>query len=264
MNHDSQQLFKDGNLEEAIQQQLAFVKKNPSDQNARFFLAELFAFLGEWERADRQLDTIVAQSSTPSMTALLFRQLIRGEIHREQVFSDGRPPEFLQNPTPEFETQLRFCTLFRDKDFAGCRRILDENDSARQPLRGTCDGSAFEVCIDADDRLRDVCELITATGKYFWLSFREIESLTFEKPQRPSDLIWRRCQIAVRGSIDGEVFIPVRYPGPSSWGANEQLSRATDWVEWEEGIVTGQGQKAWLIQDDTVSLLDILKLEIAV
>ena len=73
---NAEDLFKAGKLMEAVESQLAVVKKNPTDTKARFFLAELSAFQGDWDRADRQLDAVVQQSEGTPLLTLLFRQLV--------------------------------------------------------------------------------------------------------------------------------------------------------------------------------------------
>ncbi len=44
---------------------------------------------------DRQLDTIIQQSKDAAVFPLLFRQLVRAEIIRQQVFEEGRVPELV-------------------------------------------------------------------------------------------------------------------------------------------------------------------------
>ena len=250
-------LFKEGRLADAVDSQLSFVKKNPSDSNARFFLAELSAFQGDWERVDRQLDAISLQNSNAAMLPLLFRQLVRAEIIREQVFLEGRAPELVVALAHDCELQLEACTAFRLGQFDDCKALLERADAERHSIRGTCDGKTFETLLDVDDRLRGVAEILTASGKYFWIPWNSIESIEFEKPERPIDLIWRKAAISVKGGPDGEVYLPVRYPKPTTWTDDQRLGRNTSWVEHASGLVTGVGQRTLLVEDEGIPILEI-------
>ena len=52
---EAEELFKAGKLGDAVECQLAIVKKNPTDTNARFFLAELSAKGTGTERTDNSM-----------------------------------------------------------------------------------------------------------------------------------------------------------------------------------------------------------------
>jgi len=253
----AESLFKSGQLTEAVDAQLSFVKKNPSDTHARFFLAELASFQGDWDRVDRQLDAIAAQDSKVAMLPMLFRQLVRAEILREQVFFEGRAPELVVSLAQDCQLQLEACTALRLGQYEDCKQLLERADSERQLLHGTCDGKSFETLLDADDRLRGIAEILTASGKYFWVPWNSIQSLEFSKPERPMDLIWRKASISVKDGPEGEVYIPTRYPQPNSWTDEERLGRTTTWVEHANGIVTGVGQRTLLVEEDGIPLLEI-------
>lgn len=255
-------LFKEGKLSEAVEIQLGLVKKNPTDGNARFFLAELSAFQGDWDRVDRQLDAIASQNSNVAMLPLLFRQLVRAEIVREQVFFEGRAPELVVALAHDCELQLEACTALRLEQFDDCNALLERSDAERQPIQGTCDGKKFHTLLDVDDRLRGVAEILTASGKYFWIPWNSIQSIEFSKPDRPLDLIWRKASISVKDGPDGEVYLPVRYPKPTHWTDEQRLGRTTEWVEHPSGIVTGIGQRTLLVEDEGIPFMEISQIAI--
>lgn len=258
----AEELFRAGDLPAAIDAQLAAVKKQPSDTNARFFLAELAAMSGDWDRADRQLDAVLKSSSQPAMLPLLLRQLLRGETSREQVFAEGRPPEIVVPMNAATAAQLQASTAIRLKDFAAARESLDQWEQLAGGIRGRCDGQPFETLVDLDDRLRGIAEVITATGKYFWVPWNSISQLTFEPPSRPMDLIWRKVQISVSGGLDGEVYMPTRYPGVATARPAEQMIRETAWTDHECEIATGRGLRNLLIGDEVKSVMELTEIEI--
>jgi type VI secretion system protein ImpE len=116
------------------------------------------------------------------------------------------------------------------------------------------------VIQDLDDRFRGVAELLTASGKYFWVPWKSIRSLDFAKPERPMDLVWRKATIEVEGGPDGEVFMPVRYPNPAAWGDEEKLGRGTQWLDSDLGSVTGVGQRMIFIEDDGIPIMELGRL----
>lgn len=260
---NSEILFKEGRLGDALDAQLAVVKKDPSNTNARFFLAELLAFGGEWERVDRQLDSVVVQTTEKmAMLPMLFRQLVRAEVIREQVFNEGRAPELVVKLDEVSKLQLELCLAMRLGHDADLNLLIEKVQAARKPVNGVCDGKAFSILHDLDDRLGGVAEVLTASGKYFWLPWKDIQSVEFSKPERPIDLIWRKATISVIGGPDGEVYLPTRYPNPVSWTDEQKLGRTTDWVEHAGGLATGIGQRTLLIGDDGVPFLEIGQIQI--
>ena len=260
---DAEELFKAGKLSDAVNFQLATVKKNPTDTNARFFLAELSAFEGDWDRADRQLDAIVQQSTGTPLLTLLFRQLIRAEIIREQVFNEGRAPELVVELDRESQLQLEMNTALRLSQSSQYAQLLESSKSMQATVNGLCDDDqAFTVIQDMDDRFRGVAEILTASGKYFWVPWQNIQSAEFAKPERPMDLVWRKATIAIDGGPDGEIYMPVRYPNPNAWTDEEKLGRSTQWQEHSEVIVTGIGQRMILIEEEGVPIMEINRLSI--
>ena len=75
---------------------------------------------------------------------------------------------------------------------------------------------------------------------------------------RPRDLLWRRAHLIVRGGPDGEVFLPVLYPGAAG-EADEQirLGRSTDWRGGDAVPVRGVGQRTFLVGEDARPILEL-------
>jgi len=260
---DVHDLYSAGQLGEAVTAAFTVVKGKPADVGARLFLAELLCFQGDWERAEKQLDTAAKQSQDDGFFALLIRQLIRGEILREQVFTEGRPPQLVGELPPDAKMQLEICTELRNQQDTS--QLVEAAQKARQAIAGKCNDQHFEDIRDLDDRMAGILEVITATGKYYWVPWKSVRTLELSKPERPADLIWRKASIDVENGPEGDVFIPVRYPCPNAAGWDDQLrlGRATTWVGEGAGAVIGLGQKMILVGDETKSSLEIDNLAIA-
>ena len=258
----SEELFKAGQLTEAINEQLSVVKRNATDLDARFFLAELLCFQGDWERADKQLDVIVQHPQNLTLRAQLLRQLIRAETWREQVITEGRPPEVVVVLPPPVQEQLKLCLAMRSKQTGDYAAIIEAMDQSSVPTLGECNDKAFTNIEDLDDRFRGALEVMTANGKYFWIPWQAINKVQFTPAERPMDLIWRRALIDVEGGPKGESFVPVRYPLPKGegWTDAHRLSRATDWQG--EVAVTGIGQRMFAVDQEYLSVMEVKTLTV--
>ena len=58
--------YKAGRLADATAAAIEQVRNHPADRGKRFFLAELFLFAGDLERADKQLD-VLFQPDAPDL-----------------------------------------------------------------------------------------------------------------------------------------------------------------------------------------------------
>lgn len=253
--------FEAGQLDEAIAAAIAEVKAKPTDIAARCFLAELSCFAGEFDRTDRQLDTLSTQDPEAAAGVAEFRQLVRAAIAREECFTQGRVPEFLEQPTPYQESQLKAIVALREGNAGEAATLLAEAEEARAELPGKRGETAFDDCRDLDDLLAGTLEVLSTTGKYFWIPFAKVNSITFAPPQYPRDLLWRRVELDVEGGPDGVVYVPVIYPGTAEESDTAlRLGRATDWRGGDDSPVRGVGQKTWLVGDEDVPILELESL----
>jgi type VI secretion system protein ImpE len=252
------ELFRTCRLKEAITAALEEVRNNPTDAGRRLFLSELLCFSGELERADNQLDAVGTADAKIMPWILTFRQLIRAEQHRREVFTQGRPPEFLSRPEGAVKLLLEAATCARQGALQDAARLLDQAEQARPRVKGTCDGAAFEDFRDLDDQVSCILEVLTTQGNYYWIPIDQIESIEFHKPVRSRDLIWRCTHLIVRDGPDGEVYVPVLYPGAAEESQDDlRLGRRTDWRGGEQTSVQGVGQRTFLVGDDARAILEL-------
>lgn len=255
------ELYQAGQLTAAIQAAIDEVKKNPADVGRRAFFCEMLCFAGDLERADKQIDTIITQKPDAGVTASLFRQLIRAEQSRTEVLQQGRAPETLAAPTPSMELILQASLASREGRGADAAALLEQAEAARPVVKGTCDGTPFEGLRDLDDLTAGVCEVLTSTGKYYWIPWETIELIEFRAPEHPRDLLWRPAKMTVRGGPDGEVYLPVIYSGTATQDDDSlRLGRSTDWQGEEGGVIRGVGQRTWLIGEEDRPLLSLQTL----
>ena len=254
-------LFHAGKLAEAVAAAGAAVKRAPQDLGARILLAELLAFSGNAERADVILDAAADVDPTAAVAVAEFRQLLRAEVARRQLFRDGRVPEFLGEPTEAQRHALAALVAARSGDLAEAVRLAEAAEAARPHTAGTRDGHAFEDMRDADDLLAGSFEVLTTTGKYYWVPIERVETVEFHPPKRPRDLLWRRASMSVASGPHGDVYIPTTYAAADGAAdASLLLGRSTDWTGPEAGPVRGLGLRTFLVGDAAATIMELTSL----
>jgi type VI secretion system protein ImpE len=201
---------------------------------------------------------------TAAVAVAEFRQLLRAEVARRQLFRDGRVPEFLGEPTASQRHALAALVAARSGDAAEAARLSTEAEVARPHAPGQRDGHHFDDLRDADDLLAGSFEVLTTTGKYFWIPIERVASVEFHPPRRPRDLLWRRASMSVNDGPDGDVYIPATYAPPEgTTDPSLLLGRSTDWVGPDEGPVRGLGQRTFLIGDEASPIMQLASLSFA-
>jgi type VI secretion system protein ImpE len=257
-------LFKEGHLTEALAAASAGVKANPADLGQRILLAELLLFAGNLERADVILDAASNIDPSAAMVCAEFRQLLRGEIARRQLYREGRLPEFLGEPEPTEKLSLAAMVALREGDHATAKAKAEEAEIARPRAPGVHGKLRFDDFRDANDLLAGFVETLTSTGKYYWVPVSRIQMMIFHPPKRPRDLAWRRCSMTVENGPDGDVYVPVTYFSPvETIDDAHRLGRETSWEE-NAGPVTGTGQRIFLVGDEALGIMDLETLEFGV
>ncbi len=248
--------YEAGRLSEAVAAAVEEVKRHPADVNRRGLLAELLCFAGEMERADLQLDAMGHQDPQVMMGIAMFRQLIRAEQARQQFFSEGRLPEFLDKPDDRLQLHLEASIRVREGHDQEAAELLARAEQQRPKVQGASSDQPFDDLRDLDDLTASFFEVLTSTGKYYWIPIERVERIEFRAPVRPRDLLWRRAHMAVRGGPDGEVFLPVLYAGSQNDADDRlRLGRSTDWRGGEGVPVRGVGQRMFLVGDEACGIL---------
>lgn len=258
-------LFAARKLGPAIEAANAEVRRKPADLGGRVLLSELLLFAGNLERADVVLDAAAKVDPTSAIVVAEFRQLLRADIARRQCAREGRVPEFLGEPTASLRASLAALVALRAGDTAEAARQSADAENTRPRVAGKMIGpsgdTAFDDFRDVDDLCAGFIEVLTTTGKYFWVPNERVKSIEFHPPKRPRDLAWRRATISVNAGPDGEVYIPAIYNSTQPDLADDyRLGHTTDWSEDETGPVRGIGQRVFLIGEEAYPIMDIAEL----
>jgi type VI secretion system protein ImpE len=265
MNTAVQDHLRAGELDQAIALMNAEVRQHPADIDRRGVLAELLCISGNLERADAILDSISTLDPKAAVGVALFRQIVRAEQARQQFLQEGRLPEFIRRPAGAMELELRAAIALREGAEAEAAALLAEAETVRPQVAGVAGANRFDDLRDLDDLSAAHLEVLTATGKYYWIPLAEVKSLEFRKPERRRDFIWRRASLSVADGPEGEIYIPSVYPsGKDGVAAHFRLGYETDFVGKENGPKFGVGLRTFLIGDNAVTILELNKLEFEV
>lgn len=255
--------YQAGNLQEAIAAATEEVRRHPADTSWRGFLCELLCFAGDLERADLQLDALGHQDPQAVLGIALIRQLIRAEQARRQFYAEGRVPEFLEPPSPVLQLHLEASIRLREGQPSAAVELLAQAETQRPKAAGTCDGQPFQDLRDLDDLTAPLLEVLTSTGKYYWIPIERVELIEFRTPRRPHDLFWRRAHLIVRDGPDGEVFFPVLYANSNAETDDRlRLGRMTDWRGGNGEPIRGIGQRMYQVGNEERPILELQTLTI--
>jgi len=261
LKQDAGALFREGRLAESVEAAGEAVRAAPNEAAPRLLLAELLLYAGNPDRADAVLDATGAIDPSAGLVVAEFRQLLRAAAARRQVLAEGRAPEFLGEPTASQRHLLEALIALRAGDAEAASLAAQAAEAARPPIAGRTPDAQFSDCRDADDLWAGTFEVLTTTGKYFWIPAERVASLEFHAPKRPRDLFWRRCTMVVRDGPDGDVYVPALYDTGVEESESLRLGRSTEWTN--TAPVRGAGQRIFLVGDEGVAMQQLTTLDFA-
>lgn len=248
--------LKEGRLNEALQLLTVEVRNNPADAKRRVFLFQLLALLGQWERAQNQLNVSGELEPLNAMMVGAYTEALKGEAVRAEVFAGARLPVIIGEPEQWLALLLQALKLDaqgRHEQAADLREQAFEQAAA---VSGSIDGAAFEWIADADPRLGPCLEIVV-NGGYSWVPFSRLRELKFEAPTDLRDKIWVPAEVTWTNGGKAIGFVPGRYPGSERSGDNDLVQgRKTEWVDAGGGLQTCLGQRMLATDSGEYPLLD--------
>jgi type VI secretion system protein ImpE len=222
------ELYRAGELGQAIKALGEELRSNPLDAKRRTFLFELLCFAGEYDRAEKQLDVLADQNPKSGPATLLYRSALYAERTRQEMF---------------------------------LKKEMPAADDAEAPSNGgTWNDKPFNDLSDADSRIGDHIEVFIA-GTYTWIPTRYIERLEIEAPKDLRDLLWARARIECSPKFRlqelGEVLLPVI--APLSYMSSDEavkLGRVSQFEDSPDGGEVMSGPKLLLVDGEEVPLLE--------
>ncbi len=258
----AEQSLREGRVRDALAELQAQVRKEPANAKYRVFLFQLLAVLGQWERALNQLNVLGEMDASSLPMVQTYREAIRCELLRADVFAGRRSPLVFGDPEPWVALLLEALRLNAEGHPAQAQAERDQAFDAATATAGMVDGQPFAWVADADPRLGPVLEAIV-NGRYYWIPFQRIRTIAFEQPADLRDYIWMPAQFTWANGGETVGLIPARYPeSHASADPLVQLGRKTEWLEGEAGFNWGLGQRMLATDQGEYPLLDIRRIDL--
>lgn len=250
------ELYRDGQLDDAIAAAIQEVKDHPAERSRRTLLFALLCFAGDYERARKQLTAIDAQTTQSDAPAYL--NLLAAEETRRKVLSDALRPKFFSDPPARMELHLQAICRLKEGNSSEAQLLLDRAEEERPEVPGSLGGSPFDDFADADDVTRPFLEVFVGSD-YFWAPFEQLQSLQVVVPDpiRPRDTLWAPCQLFFRNGSLQRGFTPVLYA--NSHQSDDDSLRLGQGTSFEEigGVCRGVGRKQFVAGEMDPTPLDL-------
>lgn len=251
----AEQALRDGDPAAAVKLLQDQVRARPADAKLRIFLFQLLCVQGQWERALNQLNVAAEMDASTLPMAQAYRECIQCERLREEVFAGRKAP--LLFGEPETWIALLIEAMLREGrgESAEAAKLRDQAFDEAPATSGTLDGKPFSWIADADMRLGPVLEAIV-NGKYYWVPFSRLASVTIEPPKDLRDRVWMPATLQFSNGGEVVAFLPTRYAGTDLGDGQLALARRTDWKEASPGLFVGHGQRMLTTDDGEIALMD--------
>lgn len=255
--------LREGNLKESLAQLSEQVRKEPANARHRIFLFQLLSVMGEWDRANTQLNVLADMDASALAMVQMYREAVRCEALRADIFRGKHSPLIFGEPANWLALLAQAVKQSAEGHFAESSKLREMAFEEAPGTHGSIDGTAFEWIADADTRLGPILEAIV-NGRYYWVPFNRINEVVIEKPTDLRDKVWMPASFRMANGGEVVGLIPTRYPGSEKSEDNLiRLARKTEWVEPSEGCCHGLGQRMLTTDAGDYPLMDIrsIKLE---
>lgn len=252
--------LKSGDPESALTALQDKVRANPADPKLRIFLFQLLCVLGDWKRAITQLKLSAEMDGAATMMAQTYREAIICEVYREKVFAGEKEPLIFGEPQEWLALLIEAQKLLASGKADEAASLRARAFDAAPACSGEINGQPFQWIADADMRLGPVLEVIV-NGRYFWLPFSSVASLSMEDPSDLRDAVWTAATLGLHNGGEVAALIPTRYVGTTDGDdAAAKLARATTWADAGAETFVGSGQRLFTTDKNDVALMDVRSL----
>ena len=256
------QLLREGKLTEALAQLQDAVRKEPANAKHRVFLFQLLAVIGQWERALTQLNVAGDLDAGTLAMVQTYREALRCEALRGQVFAGTRTPMVFGDPEPWIALMVQALALDADSQHAKAQSLREQALEDAPATMGKIDGQEFSWIADADLRLGPMLEAIV-NGNYYWIPLHRIRSIKIDPPLDLRDVVWMPAYFTWSTGGESVGLIPTRYPGSqNSTDDLLRLARRTEWQSVGAEIYFGMGQRLLATDTAEYALMDIRQVDL--
>jgi type VI secretion system protein ImpE len=238
------------------------VRAQPANAKLRVFLFQLLCVLGQWERALNQLKVASGLDAGVLAMAQTYGDAVRCEAIRRHVFDGRTSPMIFGEPEPWLALLIESLLVAGRGDAARSSELRLQAFEQAPASSGQINGQPFEWIADADSRLGPVLEAVV-NGRYYWLPFSRLSSMTIEEPADLRDVVWMPAQLQFENGGEAVALLPTRYPG--SERAEDgliALARRTEWTEIDADTHYGLGQRLIATDGGEYPLMEVRSLTV--
>lgn len=263
--------LREGQPTEALAALQQEIRANPADAKLRVFLFQLLAVEGQWERAQTQLSVVKDMDAAAVPMAQAYREAIRCELLRQQIFAGKRQPLVFGEPQQWIALLLESLKRLAAGEHEPAQRLRDQAFEEAPTTAGTLlrraapeapppDPQPFAWIADADVRLGPVMEAIIE-GRYYWVPWQHIQRVVIDPPEDLRDVVWMPAHFVWTNGGDTVALLPARYPlSETSRDPAIRLSRKTEWQEVAPDVYCGSGQKMLATDAGEFALMDVAEI----
>ncbi len=257
----AEDLLKEGKLSECLSCLSTLVQSDPSNSKLRVFLFQLFCILGEWQRAGKQLAILKDMDASTIPMVQTYQTAIRCEQLRHYVFSGERLPVVFGEPEQWIADLIEANRLLAQGHIQNAAKLRNKAFESAEGKAGKINGEPFNWIADADSRLGPVIEAII-NGRYYWVPYNYIASISLDIPTDLRDYIWLPAQFKWNNGGDAIGLIPTRYPHSHEHERDQiKLGRETLWSDRGSNYYQGFGQRILSTDINEYAILDVRTLE---
>lgn len=262
MLEQAQDRLKAGDLAGTLEALQNAVRSDPANAKLRIFLFQLLCITGDWTRAITQLKLCAEMDAAAIPMAQAYREAIICEVYREKVFSGEKLPLMLGEPQEWVALMVEALSAQAQGEVAKAAETRARAFEAVPDVIGTLNDQPFEWIADADMRLGPLLEIIV-NGKYYWMPFSAIDTMSAEPPEDLRDAVWTAVNLTTVAGGEMVGLVPTRYVG-TTLGEDPaaKLARATTWEDAGAETYIGQGQRLLTTDAADVAIMDLRKLQI--
>jgi type VI secretion system protein ImpE len=258
----AEERLKSGNVEEALAELQADVRKDPANPLKRTFLFQLFCLLGRWDRALTQLQVLADMDKKTMPMVQTYGAAIKCEELRKDVFAGLRSPLLFGKPEEWMALLVESAMLAGQGKSAEASALRARALDAAPATAGVAGGQAFEWITDGDARLGPMLEAIV-NGRYYWIPFLRLKAVKVEKPTDLRDLVWAPASLTFANGGETVALIPTRYPGSDASADGQiRMARKTDWAPCDDNGFYGLGQRVLITDQGELPLLELRELSL--
>jgi type VI secretion system protein ImpE len=226
--------LKNGDPAAALAQLQEQIKAQPANAKLRIFLFQLLCVLGQWERALNQLKVASGLDASALAMAQMYGEAVRCEAIRNDVFAGRKSPMIFGEPEQWLALLIESLLVAGRGNAAQSEELRLRAFEEAETSPGDLNGQPFEWVADADSRLGPVLEAVI-NGRYYWVPFARLASVTIEEPEDLRDMVWMPAHLQFENGGEQVALIPTRYPA---------RARAADPRDGQRGRAPDGGARA--------------------